>query len=204
MGLDTSLCSCFSGVCLQLIETHVQGSPPGCECRDGTCGNQPHTVCSGLQAVRITSTKRLLGFFFFSLQCCDEGKKCRIHHYLWFEVSCGSMHCQENRETSCGPEGEEQRPGACPGPLAPQLAHGFWWATWTRGPRTGAGNLWLNRNLSWALPLGREGKSFFLWSSLRSILNPEVKQRANYINFLLISMEKFTMFLLFNFFKHYL
>lgn len=148
--------------------------------------------------------KKASGIFFFSLQCCDEGKKCRIHHYLWFEVSCGSMHCQENRETSCGPEGEEQRPGACPGPLAPQLAHGFWWATWTRGPRTGAGNPWLNRNLSWALPLGREGKSFFLWSSLRSILNPEVKQRANYINFLLISMEKFTMFLLFNFFKHYL
>lgn len=90
--------------------------------------------------------------FFFSLQCCDEGKKCRIHHYLWFEVSCGSMRCQENRETSCGPKGEEQHPGARPG---------SWWATWTRGPRTGAGNPWLNRNLSWALPLGREGKSFF-------------------------------------------
>lgn len=52
--------------------------------------------------------------------------------------------------------------------------------------------------------LGEGGEELFLWSSLRSILNPEVKKRANYINFLLISMEKFTMFLLFNFFKHYL
>lgn len=198
-GLDTSLCSCFSRVCLQLIETHVQGSLSGCEFGDDTCGNPPHTVCSGLQAVGITSTWRLLGFF---SPCSAVMKgKCRIHHYLWSEVLCGSMCCQENREISCRPKAEEQHPGALPGPLAPRLSCGSWWATWTRGPRIGAGSPWSNRNLSWALPLGRKGKSFFLWSSLKSISNPEVKQRANYINFLWIAMEKFTMFLLFNFFS---
>lgn len=95
MSLDTSLCSYFSGVSLQLMETNVQGSPPGCECRDGTCGNQPHTVCSGLQAVRITSTKRLLGFFFSPCSAVMKGKN--VEFIIIYDLKYRVVQCVVRR-----------------------------------------------------------------------------------------------------------